>query len=105
MIHFLLGFMLLTLTSCVEREPFKRVFTETEKEYFKTLPLEQKVYMEGCLTTEYMTTALCISQMRKMYMPVVVSPSGESTSSSIIKTAVGTAIGYGAVKLITGKRK
>lgn len=100
--------ILLTVISCA-REVHE--FTATEKEYLKSLTIEERAYMEACMTRRYeYDTAYCMGMMKMALAPrpkVITQnvSSGESTTSTIVKTAVGTAIGYGAVKLLTGKRK
>lgn len=87
------------LYSCHEHKKWEP--TELQKKYLATLPLEGQVYFESCLC-EY---GDCFDSCMKDYKRFVSSSvqtiekkSGPSTTD----IAIGTALGYGAAKVIMG---
>lgn len=92
-------FILILLIAC---EPYKRVtgkdkLTEVQKQYLAKSSLEIQAFMDSCLDSEYYTLDMCLEKYKKMG---VVQP---SSGASVLKTAAGVAIGYGAAKMILGK--
>lgn len=97
--------MMVLLVSCGKpTPPPERVWTENEREHYKGLDLESKVKMDDCLAWRYgdnmRSYASCIEITSPRYRSRGKS---RDSGSSIIDTAVGTAIGVGAAKMILGK--
>ncbi len=97
---------LLIFSACSYRTPEVRVFTAEELTYLDSLTLEKRVYMKGCMERyrSYMLNN-CIQDF--YYDTRQVSGFGnqkdQNQGQSVGKTAVGTALGYGAAKLILGR--
>lgn len=94
-------FLILVSCDCKPLKPFKRVLTEDQTYYRSELDLENRIVLDGCLESKYNSFAGCISSLPKNRKQVVYTKEGGG--NSIMKTAVGTAVGYGAAKLILGK--
>lgn len=93
----------LSLTGCVvQAQP--RVLTDNQKKYFETMSLAERSYMDSCLIVHGSYQLEFHDCQRKMAedLGAVAKPVQQSSGTSITKTAVGTAIGYGAAKLILG---
>lgn len=92
-------------------KPATRDLTDLQKQYLAEAPLAEKVYLEGCLGRwmEHQRNGGwlwsftdCQTQMARDLNPPRVETKGDG---SILKTAVGAAIGYGVVKSLTGRRR
>jgi hypothetical protein len=91
--------LLLTLASC-NKKPFIRTYSQNEKMYLESLSLEEGAYMDGCLKYSSREVYDCIKYMKDDFRGYEKNTNG---GSSILKTAAGTALGYGAAKIILGK--
>lgn len=107
--------LLLLITACDTQ------LNKDREEYFKTLTLEQRFFMRSCMIRDYMASS-CVKEMKEITDPETIArtqklkeaealkpvsitsgPKPESMTSGIVKTAVGTALGYGASKYIFHK--
>lgn len=93
--------LLLSIVACNRTEEKPRVLTSLQQEYLASAPLEVRVYMEDCLVKAYYSYSYCMEEAKTMSSPPLVGK--ESTTSSILKTAAGTAIGIGVSRAILGK--
>lgn len=98
---------LVLLVSCERRPEVKkeRVFTSLQSEYLASLPLDKKIYMEGCLAKnpEIYDFNYCMDKLNNSFgltKPTQIQTSGEN---SVLGTAAGTAVGIGAAKLLFGR--
>lgn len=95
---------LLFLTACKPDDPIAaRPLTDLQKQYIESMTLAEKVYIENCLqpTSRYQYEfSYC---QRHMIEDLNVTMRPKDNGHPIVNTAVGTALGYGAAKLILGK--
>lgn len=99
--------------SCTEKKaPVKKELTDNEKVLYSQMSLEYKVYMDNCLNgqyggdRDYYDFTRCLILVKEEFKNCYIEPNkNESSGTSIIKTAVGTAVGIGAAKMIFGSRK
>lgn len=89
---------LLLISGCAE--PMRYTPTPIQKSYLESLPLEARVFMESCTNVSYDRFEKCITDLKNLGTSRVAKTSPER---GIINTAVGTAVGYGAAKLLIGK--
>jgi hypothetical protein len=99
---FLLVLLVLSV-SCEKPKPFVRKYTLSETGYIGTLDLESKIIMDDCLKEKYYSVADCIKKLHAVKNPPAVVH--EDSGSSIINTAAGMALGYGAVNMLTGSSR
>lgn len=103
------------LISCFENPTFKRKlipFTDDEKKVYAGFSLEEKVFFDNCIRVNSSYThsfrevyfVECLRSVREEYKDCSHHSTGDS-GTSILKTAVGTAVGYGAIKMLTGRRR
>lgn len=109
------SFLFLTgFTPSKERPPIEKtiqqVMTETEKEYYKTLTLEQRVFMEPCISrfakdfggNGYMETfSDCVVSMKNKIGQCQQIQNNNSMGSA----ALGAVVGYGAAKLLSNRKR
>lgn len=90
----------LILIGCDDKphEPYVPKYTEAQKQVMDS-NVELKAYIESCIS-EYTTFDYCL---RRYYAMKQSSCNNSTNSGSIGKTAVGTAIGVGAAKVLFGK--
>jgi hypothetical protein len=94
---------LVFLFGCVsEKEKKEAVKLKVETMlYAESLQPEGKLFMYSCINGEYYSYKIyrCLRESREQCAISVLKPN----DNSILKTAAGVAIGYGAVKMLTGK--
>lgn len=95
--------LLILFVSCGEmpKSEYEIKEEKTQKmnnEYLSTLNGEEKIFIQSCLSS-YNPLYRCIEKYKSLGKPKIAVHKSEGTS--IVKTAVGTAIGVGAVKLLT----
>jgi len=101
--------ILILLISCNQEKTKKSEKVETPFEteytkYLKYLPTGDRAFMLSCM--DGLTSASfphCYKSLASVSNGCPSDKSSESTGSTILKTATGTALGYGAAKLILGK--
>ncbi len=76
-----------------------RVYSDIQLKAIQTLPVIEQAYMDDCFlkTGVYSSFQYCLDKMRNSLCPQPQS------GSSVGSTAVGTAVGIGAAKLLFGK--
>ena len=82
-----------------KREREEKLEKEELDKYVSSLPLENKVFMRSCL--EHSFPATCIERMKSFGKASVSDKKTEALSTTDV--AVGTAIGYGATRLLLDK--
>jgi hypothetical protein len=94
---------LVLLFGCVsEKEKKEAVKLKVETMlYIESLQPEGKLFMYSCINGHYYAYSIyqCLKEYRGQYTISASKPN----DNSILKTAAGVAIGYGAVKMLTGK--
>lgn len=92
--------VLVLLSGCSKEE--SRTFSFDELEHRKTLTLSERILMDDCLNKyDSVSYAHCMRLTLKPEHQVTQQSNGQS----VLKTAAGVALGYGAVKMITGNKK
>ena len=91
----------LILIGCDDKphEPYVPKYTEAQKQVMDS-NVELKAFIESCMSTEYTFFTTCLERYYSMKNTTCNQP---TESGSIGKTAVGTAIGVGAAKVLFGK--
>lgn len=97
-------FTLLFLASCQQHKEIKvHTYTNLQKQYLASLPLEGQVFMEGCLNQWSNMNGqifnFCLRDYKKLGVPV------NSTGPGIGTIAAGTALGVIGAKVLTGSGK
>lgn len=91
--------ILILLFGCEPMKEKKWIPTPAQQAYLDQLSLEGRAYMDSCLCKAGDCLSMCIREYKKLGVPETKSGNGQS----VLKTAAGTALGYGAAKLILGK--
>jgi hypothetical protein len=91
--------LLLLLASCNQTGREEELST-LQKKYLASLDLEGAVFMESCLDGSERNYVFYHCQEKYFNRN---RPTQQSNGNSIMKTAAGVALGYGAVKVLTGK--
>lgn len=99
---------LLFLISCEPKHDLtvKEKMTQAHITHFNSLILEEQILMERCLenrSSQHINYSYCVERMIEMRRTSIAQK--QNNGSSILNTAVGTAVGIGASKLIFGKGK
>jgi len=94
--------LILTIVGC-EDAPKPRVLSSIQVQYMESLPIEQKVFMEDCLSSEYRNFHGCQTTMYESLGLKPPAPRSPKAGNGVLETAVGTAAGIGAAKIIFGK--
>ena len=92
--------LLLTLIACGQNPEVSQMekLTLNQKEFLAQASLEARAYFDSCLSKSYKDFEYCFERFKSFGVT-----EKHYKGSSVLKTAAGTALGYGAAKMIIGK--
>lgn len=89
------------ITLSCERERKIKELSEAQKKFLNTLTLEERIYYEDRIIVYPASMVLSEIAQTRMGKKKDMSDS----SSGLADVAIGAAVGYGAAKVFSGKRK